>query len=274
MLGSARATSTRTSPRLGNELAASEWHVQDEGFVKARNAYCAKKDGISTKEFVDRHMASVQRVLAVIGLDPGASTRSAYRRYAETGAPLDLVLSYSPTISGERYYDADIGRWLGYMHGGFNVDGRTVGVGMSAITPRPFPEAEDYETTWSVLEKERNLLAARQAESETVTTVAAPTSVRTAAPTIAIATTAALGEEVLYTDEAEEEERPRVIEDYAKLSAEVGQSFMLYTKGKKAMRVEIAGMDEGVLKVRRYLRSGWLEQGIKRNVFERAERVR
>ena len=40
------------------------------------------------------------------------------------------------------------------------------------------------------------------------------------------------------------------------------------------MRVEIVGMDEGVIKVRRYLRSGWLEQGITRTAFERAERTR
>ena len=81
-------------------------------------------------------------------------------------------------------------------------------------------------------------------------------------------------DDVLLADATDAEELLTVIEDYAKLSAEVGQRFMLYTKGKPAMRVEIVGMEEGVLKIRRYLRSGWLEQGIKRSAFERAERLR
>ena len=257
-----------------NELSASEWHVKDEGFVNARNAFCAKKDGITTKEFVDRHLDSVQRVLAALGLEPTQSTRSAYRGYAESGAPLDLVLSYSPTISGERYDDLNIGRWVAYMHGGFNVDGRAVGVGLKSIDVQPMPEGNESDSTWTLLQSERE---ARAGRIEVASDDAAPVAVVRNAdtPTLAVATSPpSMAADVLLTDEAEIVERDPVIEDYAKLSAEVGQRFMLYTKGKPAMRVEIVGMDEGVIKIRRYLRSGWLEQGIKRSAFERAERVR
>src|SRR5690606_20815219 len=38
-----------------NELVSGEWHVKDEGFVVARNQFCAKKDGIDAAQFVDRH---------------------------------------------------------------------------------------------------------------------------------------------------------------------------------------------------------------------------
>ena len=257
-----------------SELTASEWHVKDEGFVNARNAFCAKKDGITTKEFVNRHVDSVQRILAALGLEPTQSTRSAYRGYAESGAPLDLVLSYSPTISGERYDDLNIGRWVAYMHGGFNVEGRAVGVGLKAIDVQPMPESDEYDSTWTLLQSERDALA-RRTEIATNDTASVAQVRNAATPTLAVATSPpSTTAEVLLSDEAELVERDAVIEDYAKLSAEAGQTFMLYTKGKKAMRVEIVGMDEGVIKVRRYLRSGWLEQGIKRSVFERAERVR
>ncbi len=257
-----------------SELAASEWHIKDEGFARARNAYCAKKDGIKPSEFVDRHLESVQRILAALGLEPTPSARSAYRQYAENGAALDLVLNYAPTISGERYYDLDIGRWVAYMHGGFNVDGRAVGVGMKAIDVRPLPEDDEAASTWSMLQSERDASARRaQMASATAAPIAAIRSADT--PTLAVATSpSGTGEDVLLADEVEVVDRPAIIEDYAKLSAEVGQRFMLYTKGKPAMRVEIVGMDEGVIKVRRYLRSGWLEQGITRTAFERAERTR
>ena len=39
------------------------------------------------------------------------------------------------------------------------------------------------------------------------------------------------------------------------------------------MRVEVVGSEEGLVKVRRYLRSGWLEHTIARAGFERAERI-
>ncbi len=257
-----------------SELAASEWHVKDEGFTKARNAFCAKKDGITPSEFVDRHLDSVQRILAALGLEPTSSARSAYRQYAENGVPLDLVLSYSPTISGERYYDLDIGRWLAYMHGGFNVDGRTVGVGMKAIDVRPLPEDDEAASTWSMLESER-AASARRGQAASNDTAPVPAIRNANTPTIAVATSPVdAGEELLLADEIEVVERPAVIEDYAKLSTEVGQRFMLYTKGKPAVRVEVVGMDEGVVKIRRYLRSGWLEQGISRDAFVRAERTR
>ncbi|MBL0162275.1 MAG: hypothetical protein IPP82_01150 [Xanthomonadales bacterium] len=257
-----------------SELAASEWHVKDEGFAKARNAFCAKKDGITPSGFVDRHLDSVQRILAALGLEPTPSARSAYRQYVENGAPLDLVLNYSPMISGERYYDLDIGRWVAYMHGGFNVDGRAVGVGMKAIDVRPLPDDDDAASTWSMLESERAASTRRaQAASDAAPPTTATRNAQT--PTIAVATsTPEAGEDLLLADEPEVIERAPVIEDYAKLSAEVGQRFMLYTKDKPAVRVEVVGVDEGVVKVRRYLRSGFIEQGVTRAAFVRAERTR
>lgn len=256
-----------------SELSTSEWHVKDEGFTKARNAFCAKKDGVTTSEFVDRHLDSVQRILAALGLEPAASTRSTYRHYVENGAPLDLVLNYSPTISGERYYDLDIGRWVDYMHGGFNVDGRAVGVGLKAITVRPLPDDEESTSTWGMVQSERAASARRaEAASDHETPISPASSAKT--PTLTAATRPVkAGEEVLLSDPTDVVERPAVIDDYAKLSAEVGQSFMLHTKGKPAMRVEVVGTDEGVIKVRRYLRGGWLEQGITRAAFVRAERT-
>ena len=253
-----------------SELVASEWHIRDEGFNKARNEFCAEKDGVTTKEFVARHLASVQRVLAAIGLEPAESTRSAYRRYVEDGAPLDLVLGYSPPISGLRYYDLNIGRWVAYMNGGFSVDGHAIGVGMKAIDVRPFPETDDLDSTWVLLQRERDNAAGQAQSAANESPVSAPAP----SPTLAVATIPAAGEELLLVEEVDIEEHPALIEDYAQFGKEVGQRFMIYTKGKPAMRAEVVGVDEGVVKVRRYMRSGFLEQGITRAAFVRAERTR
>lgn len=57
-------------------------------------------------------------------------------------------------------------------------------------------------------------------------------------------------------------------------NAKVVHHFMLHIRDKSRMRMEIVGVEIRDIKVRRYLRSGWLEQGIKQAAFERAERVR
>lgn len=59
--------------------------VRDAGFTKARNAYCAKRDGISETEFVERHVQSIQRLLLMQGFHAGPSLEAAYRAYLANG---------------------------------------------------------------------------------------------------------------------------------------------------------------------------------------------
>ena len=259
-----------------SELAASEWHVRDEGFNAARNQFCAEKDGITPAQFVERHMATVQRMLAAMGIAPGDAVRSLYRNYVEHGAPLDLAITYSPAIGGERYEDPNFGNWLSYMHGGFVIDGRPLGVGMQPVNVRPLPEDDNAASTYALVRAEL------EAQAEPAVTLATPATPMAgsveAAPTIAVVIGPKALPDAVDTVEAgvdaERAERADTISDYSRLGAEVGQRFMLYTKARPPMRVEVVGSEDGVVKVRRYLRSGWLEQGVTRASFERAERLR
>jgi hypothetical protein len=261
-----------------DELTLSEWHVVDEGFVAARNKFCANKDGISTAEFTERHLATVQRVLAAIGMEARESTLSSYRHFVEQGGNLDIVVNYSPTIDAAVYNDDDWSRWLARAQGQLSVQGRSTALSVRAIESRPFPQSDQTRSTWDIVRQEQEPQNARMAAAPSSELPASTLSgvVDVAAPTIAVANSpgADSEEDVLYAQEAGVEERPGTIEDYNKLAAEVGQRFMFHLKGKPAMRVEVVGVDEGVIKVRRYLRSGWLEQGITRTAFESAERVR
>lgn len=260
-----------------DELAMSEWHVIDEGFVAARNRFCASKDGVSTAEFTERHLATVQRVLGTIGLEMRETTLSSYRHFVENGGNLDIAVNFTPTIDASLYNDDDWSRWLPRAQGQLSVQGRSTALSVRAVDARPFPESDQFKSTWDIvrLEQERrNAASVPSASDETLNAI-----VDVAAPTIGVAISppvagSAEQEEILYADAAKVEERPSVIDDYAKLRDEIGQRFMLYSKGKSRMRVEIVGVDKGVIKVRRYLRSGWLEQGIQKASFERAERVR
>ncbi|MEZ5460420.1 hypothetical protein [Dokdonella sp.] len=259
-----------------NELVSGEWHVRDEGFVVARNAWCARKDEISPAQFLDRHMATVPRVLAAFGMEANAETTAAYRRYAEKGGSLDLVVNYSPTIDAAVYEDDDWGRWLARTRGELLVDGYSTKLGMRAIAERPFGEEFEEMTAFAALQAEQARLAARRAalaeqadpDSDKREPEATPVSMATFhAETLAEAEALfAQAEEAVATDDT--------IVDYSKLGAEVGQRFVVHAKGKKPMRVEVVGTENGVVQVRRHQRSGWIEHGLARSGFEFAERVR
>lgn len=258
-----------------NELASGEWQVKDEGFVVARNAWCAKKDGISPAEFVDRHMLTVQRVLAAIGLEPGEETRTAYRRYAEKGGSLGLVINYSPTIDAAIYEDDDWGRWLARTNGELVIEGNSTRLGMRAIAERPFADEMEDMTAFAALQAEQSRLAARRAalaEQAEGADAKAP-SARAVQPAPMHVETLAEAE-ALFAEKEEVVATENRIVDYRKLATEVGRTFVVHVKGKKPMRVEVTGSENGVVQVRRYQRSGWLEHGLARSGFEFADRVR
>lgn len=263
-----------------NELATGEWRIRDEGFVAARNAWCARKDGISPAQFVDRHVATVQRVLAAIGMEPRDETKVAYRRYAEKGGTLDLVVNYSPTIDAAIYEDDDWGRWLARTNGELVVEGQSTRLGMRAIPERPFSDDFEEMTAFAAMQAEQARYDARRAELAELAEQSKPGKIKSkVVPAPAAAST--LHAETLAEAEAlfaQEKEKPVASEhrivDYSKLGAEVGQSFVVQLKGKKPMRVEVTGTENGVVQVRRYQRSGWLEYGLARSGFEYADRVR
>ena len=262
---------------------SSEWHVRDEGFVEARNQYCSKKDGISLAQFTERHLDSVQRMLAMVGLKAGDATVAAYRQYAEHGSSLDLILNYTMANADTQFDEENLGRWLPYISAELVVDERSQSLGMQPVNVRPFPEDNEINTVFALVEHERAALARKQqraaedlAEStQTVQVKDKPEAAQAVAATTMVSVSNLAEAEALF---AEAEEKPvasadRVV-DYRKLGAEVGQSFVVHLKGKKPMRVEVMGNENGVIQVRRYQRSGWLEHGLARSGFEYADRVR
>lgn len=64
------------------------WDVADEGFVAARNRYCASRLGISRDGYVDRHLDAVRARLAALGVRADPAVENAYRRFVGRGGEL------------------------------------------------------------------------------------------------------------------------------------------------------------------------------------------
>jgi hypothetical protein len=82
---------------------SERWDVADQGFVAARNAFCAKQDGIEEATFIARHLASVKRLLEARGLVADAQTIDAYTDFVRKGGQLAFGGTYAtPIHSSER----------------------------------------------------------------------------------------------------------------------------------------------------------------------------
>jgi hypothetical protein len=73
---------------------------------------------------------------------------------------------------------------------------------------------------------------------------------------------------------AEPEVAADAITDYAKLRAEIGKRFKFYLKEQSPIRGQIVGSEDGQIRVRRQMTSGFMEQFIARANFIRAEPMR
>ena len=99
----AKDTSLLRLADVATSTHAERWEVSDQGFVRARNAFCAKQDGVDADTFVARHVLSVQRMLETRGLAPDAATAAAYAHFAANGGQFAFGGRYaSPMHSSER----------------------------------------------------------------------------------------------------------------------------------------------------------------------------
>jgi hypothetical protein len=172
----------RTSnPQARLEVASDEWHVKDEGFVAARNAYCAKKDGIDSARFLERHLATAKRVMQAAGLAPGTEMLAAYRRFASSGGSLDLTVRYDPPIGAPLYGSDDLGTWVPRIHGEFSVGEQRQSLALASTPVRELPEDEDEQgaSVYALMQREGTA-------PESAPTDSAPTE--SAAPVVATAT--------------------------------------------------------------------------------------
>src|SRR5690606_37169097 len=60
-------------------------------YFSRRNKFCADWLGVSSAEFVDRHVQATQAFLEARGIDPGADVMSLYERLVTRGGSLNLA---------------------------------------------------------------------------------------------------------------------------------------------------------------------------------------
>lgn len=136
----------------------TRWQVVDQGFVAARNRYCAEAAGITEAEFVERHLASVERLLLAKGLRWNDGIRTAYRRYAAGGAELIWQTNYGKGIAYEDIAHRTDAAVFTVMNADLNIaGGPAVPYRLEVVTPKPFPEGDELESVYALVRLEQGL---------------------------------------------------------------------------------------------------------------------
>jgi hypothetical protein len=165
-LGSARFTRVGTGNRPGKTLfedygmpadvmwKSHRWSFTDEGFIKARNEFCARESGVSVDTFLANHVASIERVMAALGVTVSAEMRAMYIDYAANGGTLAMTGDFANEIPEANYSNIPWDKQLLSLRGELQRDGQRIFAGFTSQRERPFSESDYDLTTYQVLLKE------------------------------------------------------------------------------------------------------------------------
>lgn len=76
---------------------------EDEGFVEARNRWCAEQAGVDADEFQRRHITTVRRVLEVYGLRLSPEAEEEYSSFARGGGSLTMEAKWPTQVPLESF---------------------------------------------------------------------------------------------------------------------------------------------------------------------------
>jgi len=169
--------------------------VTDAGFTAARDAFCAKRDGVSPEVFAERHIAAIQRRLQARGMRAGTDVERAYRAYRSNGSLL-IEARPSPNVRRTDYhlyaFDDQQRMYNGMISSG-NL--KPVALAMDATRIKPVPY--NFEgSSWDLVAMETGsptplTLSAVTAAAPATATAPPDARIATAAPSLVAASVAA-----------------------------------------------------------------------------------
>ncbi len=274
-------------------VQSERWQVQDQGFVQARNRYCAKKDGVTENEFLARHADSVERLLEAFGIAVDDASRAAYNAFARKGGKLEFGGDYSPPIHDEEFYESrELGdAWPRMANARITYGPSAHIVSWQKLDPRPLADLDEVDSTYEALLRERAEEGGDEEAVVQTSSIASP-PVATAAPAAAPGSAAMAGVAqaavapvvgVVQKPAAArpiiqalplEPVNPRAFLGWKDMPAYLGQRLRLWTFHNPPRLVEILAVNADSLRIRTRLGGGDAEYTVHRASFQRARVVR
>jgi hypothetical protein len=237
--------------------------IQDQTFIKARNAYCAKTLGLSEAQFLAYHLASVERLLAAVGLQASAEMRASYVDFATNGGTLKIDGSYNKPLREGDFYDIGWREQLANFSGAMTRNQNSAPFLLRFATEKSIDDADAYKTTYQILREEGFVLPSSDAvvalsdpgQSDVLETVVVEAVV---APSLTSTVIEVPMEEVEY------------VTNISQLSRYIGRRVRIERRFKDPVIGKILGLGAGGLKLRIEQGGGYVEMVLPRQDFSRA----
>jgi hypothetical protein len=127
--------------------------IQDDGFIAARDRFCAKRDGVAPEEFRERHLAAVRREFQVAGMRPSQELEAVYRDYLQHGT-LVLEARPNPRVHRSDYHQYSVADQAKMYNGTLAASGKPVPVHFEQVPSRAIPLVFEG-STWDLVAVER-----------------------------------------------------------------------------------------------------------------------
>ena len=253
------------------------WQFKDEGFIKARNEFCARESGVTIATFLANHIASIERNMAAIGVSVGPEVRAMYIDYAAHGGKLVVTGDFSKDLLEADYDDIPWGEQLLAMRSEMQRGKQRLAFSFQAQRARPFSDDEDLVTTFEVLKREGVTVdpltlpepgAFAQAAASTDATSTAPGD-NSASETMVVKVKVdpLLASEVV----AVPDEDPLFITNFDQVANLVGRKIRIERRARPVMIATVLGRGETGLRLRVSIASGFAEIEVARGEFVRAQ---
>lgn len=269
-------------------VRSESWQVDDAGFTRARNRYCGAKDGAESRDVIERHVASVVRLLEMGGITVDEDTLSAYRLFTRDGGSIGFSLTYPDRTHSDDYFEMRYtGEALFVADPVLEREGARSRVRFRKTEPRELPGWEDGMTTYAALRREQGKEIMASSEVEQVARVSVKRTVARldleAAGERDVALDAALLEPPKPAElpsQPEPEPEPEVVAKvdpripWEALGEHIGHDLRVVTatSGARSVFLLEAGPEEILVRAR--LGGGHAEYRIKRDTFREATLIR
>lgn len=161
-----------TEAQLRDEM----WTVKDDGFVAARNAFCAEREQLTEAQFIDQHVDFLQRRLIAWGLLADPALIAQYRAFVSGGGhTLTWAAKPIDPVSLDKLYSFSAGDMLWMLNANLRVDDqKAVPFKLHVVGEVPYPDSEEIESAPRMREIVARAMADLPAGAATAVAEAAP----------------------------------------------------------------------------------------------------
>jgi hypothetical protein len=158
-VGESRSASQQLmqTPELPSDIVwkSVSLRLTDQGFVTARNNFCAGKIAGNTAQYLAWNLASVNRLAASAGFRISPKMRAIYQDYATHGGEINANFGFSKELTSADFKDTPLSEWVAHVGGDMRRNGLFVQSEFERQEKLDLPESGTPLTVYQQLIKDR-----------------------------------------------------------------------------------------------------------------------